>query len=157
MSDIKYRKATSKDVTAISLLWAEHFDYHSSIDPVYKRKKTSEKDIAKFLVKAVENGDFFIEVVEDNKNIVGFIWCEINKKPPCYENRLYGFVNDIAVTKDFRGKGIAKELLKLSIPWFKTKKIKDIETRVLITNPLASKFWSSSGFKPFVNIMRYKL
>jgi ribosomal protein S18 acetylase RimI-like enzyme len=157
MSEIKYRKANSKDATAISLLWAEFFDYHFSVDPLYQRKKDSEKDIADLLIKAVDDENKFICVAECNESVIGYIWCEIDKKLPCFENRLYGLVSDIAVNKKYRGKGIAKSLLKNGLDWFKTKDIKHIEARVLLANPLATKFWTSSGFKPFIKIFRYKL
>lgn len=156
MSDIKYRKASENDATAISLLWAEEFDYHSSLDPLYKRNEESEKGIAEFIAKAVNDEDTFIYIAKLNDTIVGFVWCEIDKKPPCFTNRSYGIVSDIAVAKEQRGKGIAKELLKQALEWFKSKSISHIETRVLQSNPLATKFWQSSGFKPYLEILRYK-
>jgi len=157
MSDIIFRRAGERDATAISLLWAEYFDYHCSLDPLYKRNKDSDKGIAEFLVKAVKDNDTFIFVAEYDEKIVGYIWCEIDKKPPCFENRFFGLVSDIAVTKEQRGKGIAKELLKRGMEWFKIKNITHVEARVLQSNPLATKFWQSSGFEPFVEILRYKL
>ena len=157
MSDVKYRKAGERDATAISLLWAEYFDYHFSLDPWYKRHKDSDKDIATFLAKAAKDNDTLIYVAEYNEKVVGYIWCEIDRKPPCFENRLYGFVSDIAVTKEQRGKGVAKELLNKSMEWFKKKNITHVEARVLKSNPLATKFWQSSGFESFVEILRYKL
>jgi ribosomal protein S18 acetylase RimI-like enzyme len=153
---MKYKKASGKDATAISLLWAEEFDYHTSLEPLYKRNKNSEKNIADFLVKAVQNKDIFICVATHNNQVVGFVWCEIDKKPPCFTNRSYGIINDIAVTEEQRGKGIAKELLKQGLEWFKNKNISHIETRVLQSNPLATKFWQSSGFEPYLEILRYK-
>ena len=157
MSEIKYRKAISKDANAISLLWAEFFDYHFSVDPLYQRKKDSEKEIAELLLKAVDDENKFICVAKYNESLIGYIWCEIDKKPSCYENRFYGLVSDIAVTKKYRDQGIAKSLLKNGLDWFKTKNIKHVEARVLLANPLATKFWTSSGFEPFIEIFRYKL
>ena len=157
MSEIKYRKANSKDANAISLLWAEFFDYHFSVDPLYQRKKDSEKDIAELLLKAVDDENKFICVAKYNESLIGYIWCEIDKKPSCYEKRFYGLVSDIAVTKKYRDQGIAKSLLKNGLDWFKTKNIKHVEARVLLANPLATKFWTSSGFEPFIEIFRYKL
>ncbi len=157
MTEINYKKATKKDATAISLLWAEHFDYHSSVDPLYKRIKDSEKNLAEFLTKAVSDIDSFIGIAKNNNTLVGFIWCEIDKKPPCFVDRLYGVITDIAVTKEYRRKGIAQELLKQGIEWFESKEIKHIETRILQSNPLASKFWHSSGFEPFMNILCYRI
>ena len=157
MPDIKYRNANEKDATAISLLWGEYFDYHFSLDPSYKRNNDSEKDIAEFLVKAVKDENIFIYLAEHDNKVVGYIWCEIDKKPPCFQNRLYGLVSDIAVTKEQRGKGIAKKLLKQGMEWFKTKNISHVEARVLQSNPLATKFWQASGFDPFVQILRHKL
>jgi len=112
MSEIKYRKANSKDATAISLLWAEFFDYHFSVDPLYQRRKDSEKDIAELLLKAVDDENKFICVAECNESLIGYIWCEIDKKPSRFQNRFYGLVSDIAVSEKYRGKGIAKSLLK---------------------------------------------
>lgn len=159
-----YRKATAQDATAISQLWAELFDYHFSLDPLYKRNKDSEKGIQDFLAKAVDDENIFISVAEiptatptsPTTKIIGYIWCEIDKKPPCFENRFYGLVSDIAVTKEHRGKGIAQELLKQGLNWFEEKEIKHVEARVLNSNPLATKFWAKSGFEPFVNILRHK-
>lgn len=156
MSVVKYRKAGERDVTAISLLWAEYFDYHFSLDTLYKRHKDSDKDIAEFLAKAVKDNDTFIYVAEYNEKVIGYVWCEINKKPPCFVDRFYGFVSDIAVTEEQRGQGVAKELLNKGMEWFKKKNITHVEARVLKFNHLATKFWQSSGFEPFVEILRYK-
>jgi ribosomal protein S18 acetylase RimI-like enzyme len=157
MINITYRKATAKDAEAVSLLWAEYFDFHHNLDKAYKRKKSSEKDIANYLVKTVKQSDNFIYVAEDKKKLVGFIWAEILSKPPHFELRSFGQVSDIAVTQSYRHRGIAQQLLRKAMEWFRTKKIKHVEARVLLANPLSSGFWTNTGFEPFVQIVRQKI
>lgn len=157
MQKIIYRKAEEKDVDAIAELWIEYFDHHFSVDPAYKRKPDSEKDFTEFLVRAITDDSFCLYVAKHEEGTVGYICCEIDKKPPCFEIRSYGLVSDLAVTEKYRKQGVAKELLKHGVEWFKTKDVQHVEARVLLSNPQAAKFWQSSGFEPFVNILRLKL
>jgi GNAT superfamily N-acetyltransferase len=148
-SEIIIRNAEDMDIPRIIELWKEHLDYHAKYDSFFERAEGSETGFQKYLTDNLANIGLYI--AEINSKIVGFILLEIEIRPPCFVNRNFGMISDIAVTKEFRFRTIGKQLLKHALPWFKERNINRIETRILVANPSATAFWSSAGFNLYMN------
>ena len=152
---LNYRRAKPEDSRSIAKLWSEYFDHHTSYDESYKRTATSEEEIDRYFAKAVNDSNTFLFIAENDSHIVGFILAEISKKPPCFVDRKYGFISDIAVTQDYRGRGIGKNLLRFAVDWFKSEKINAIETKVLMSNKSSTSFWNKTAFLPTIQIYKF--
>ena len=143
------RAATSSDLANVVTLWQEHQEYHSQFDPYFERSMDANLGFLKYLRDNLEEIGLF--VAEIDNRLVGFILAGTARRPPCFAFRDYGMIDDLAVTADWRGKGIGQQLLARATTWFTEKGIRRIETRILRSNPLATKFWQKAGFDPYMN------
>lgn len=145
---IDIRKAGPEDLAGVVELWVEHLDYHARCDPYFARAPGADEGFLKYLQESL--AEIGLLVAEDQDHLVGFILLEIASRPPCFVERRYGMVTDIAVTEAYRGHKIAAQLLAQGLAWFKAQGIRRVETRILDANPLASAFWKSAGFHPYL-------
>jgi ribosomal protein S18 acetylase RimI-like enzyme len=153
MNHITIRQATLSDIPKVVDLWAEHVDFHAAYDAHFTRKQNSEEVFSNYLREQIDNPGLLLLVAESGAKIVGFLLAELGKYPPCFVQRDYVAISDIAVTKDFRRRGIGRQLLAEAMKWFASKGIDRIETRVATTNPLSTQFWRQMGFSPYIEIM----
>jgi len=148
---VTIRKATTKDVSAIVELWKELMDLHKAVEPFFSRSRTGHKAFADFIAKkrlASENA--YVCVAAAGKDIVGYCMANIEKYPPVLQIKEAGRIENLAVTKKWRNKGIGQRLLKKVRKWFSEKGVCRIEVRVSIANKSATRFWAKMGFKPYL-------
>lgn len=82
-------------------------------------------------------------VCEANGKIVGFSRCEGNQLKRMFHKVEFG----VCILKDFWGYGIGTNLLKETIRWADTNKIKKITLNVLETNQKAIMLYKNYGFE----------
>lgn len=145
---VTIKNATSNELPDVVALWEEHLAYHAACDAYFAKSPDAALDFLKFLEDQLAELGLFVAEVDGRR--VGFILGEIAHRPPCFAERVYGMIDDLAVTADWRGQGVGQELLKRMLAWFQEKGIHRIETRVLMSNPLASKFWEQAGFGAYM-------
>jgi ribosomal protein S18 acetylase RimI-like enzyme len=139
--------ATEADIPELVDLWVEFFDYHRDVDPYYTRSEDARKHIEKRFREKIEDGDSrVLAAVEDGK-VLGYSLFWIAEGSTFIRQRRYGFISDLAVTSDHRGRGIGDSLLERTLAWFETKKIERIIINVLVGNPKAIRFWERHGFE----------
>lgn len=88
--------------------------------------------------ESMKNGNTFIGIREKGK-LSGYL--------SLYEALDEGYINNIAVLKDFRRQGIGKALLKEIINYAVLKKLSFISLEVRVSNTPAKNLYSSFGFK----------
>ena len=145
---ITIRQAVQADLPNVVSLWQEHQEYHAGIDPHFERAENANAGFLKFLQENLEEIGLF--VAEADEKLVGFVLAEVATRPPCFAQREYGMIDDLAVTEARRGRGIGQRLVKQAMAWFEEKSIKRVETRVVMANELASRFWKEAGFEPYI-------
>lgn len=59
----------------------------------------------------------------------------------------YGFIEDLVLLPEFRGKGLTKELIDASIKWSKSKGLKGISLETSSDNLVAVKTYIKNGFE----------
>ena len=153
-STVTIRAATRSDLPELIALWQEHQEFHAQCDPYFERSSNPNPGFLNFLQEDLDNLGLFVAQVETK--IVGFILGEIASRPPCFASIDYGIIDDLAVTAEWRRKGIGKLLVEKGMNWFTEKGIHRIEARVLMSNSLASNFWHNAGFDPYMETV-YKV
>lgn len=159
---MKIRKATLKDVGQIAVVFK---DYETAsvgyISKKYqylrKKKGPLNQKIRLAIIKDIKHKHSRFLVMEDNDKIVGYIFGTIkNDKHPLFNPPKTGELDTIAVLKSYRGRGIASQLWKELLAWFKREKCKFITLSVNYNNP-AQEIYQNWGFEIFYLRMIRKL
>lgn len=151
---MKIRAAKIQDIEKIIPIFLDYEraseDYLSN---KYKSLRNKKKPLKKYIKKAFErdikqkNSKFL--VLETDNNIVGYIFGEIRDDThPLFKRPKTGEFNDLAVLKEYQGKGIASKLWKELEKWFIQKNCEMISLSVNINNP-AQEIYTKWGFEKF--------
>ena len=140
-------EATASHVPELYELWTEFFDYHRDIDPYYTRSEDAQEHIEKRFREKIEGEDSQVLVAVEGEKVLGYSLSWIAEGSPFVRQRRYGFISDLAVASDRRGRGIGDSLLEATLAWFETRKTKRIVINVLMGNPKAIRFWKRHGFE----------
>lgn len=119
---MKIRKFEKEDAPYIAKIEQECFS-----DPWSERSIISE----------AESGSLFF--VAEEQTITGYISCKLLLDE--------GYINNIAITKDYRNKGIGKMLLKTLIRAAENKKASFLTLEVRKSNTPAISLYKSLGFQ----------
>jgi RimJ/RimL family protein N-acetyltransferase len=90
----------------------------------------------------------FIVAENEKKELVGFASGSITSIPKTRAPKI-GILISVFVKKEYRGKEIGKQFFKAMLQWFKSKKVKYIETSVDAQNKNSVKLWKKFGFHDY--------
>jgi ribosomal protein S18 acetylase RimI-like enzyme len=144
------RKAVREDIPTILELWKELMDFNKKYDRIFSRSATGHEGFAKLLTGHISSDTSCVFVAEAGKDIIGYCLAIIEKYPPFFESKGRGLVQNVAVTQQYRRRGIGKQLLKKTQSWFSKKGVQRVEAYVAKTNKISKGFWAKMGFTPFV-------
>jgi len=144
---MKIRKATSKDIEKINEIGLEGlFQEHALQNPKNKKKiKKGVNEDFEFHKRTIrknlqDNKQCWI-VVEEKGTIIGFGSTYIKKDR--------GIIESVYVAKEFQRKGYGMKIIKHLVSWLKSKKVKHIESNLLVKNTPSIKLHEKIGFKPY--------
>ncbi len=130
---MKIRNATSKDKRGISELYYKLYP----IEEKERKEKGLLVPIQKSKLKSI------LLVAEENKKVIGFIWGHFI----VYGFFKYGTIDELFCEKEFRNKGVGKELIKIIIKKFKNLNAKIVLVGTEKENKEAINLYQKSGFK----------
>jgi len=144
------RKASEKDIGRINEIckdgiFQEWTIQHSGKDEK-KIKEDAENDFnfhKKTIKKNLKDKKQYWIVLEEKEGIIGVGSAYLKGKDK-------GIVESIYVAKAFQGKGYGKIILENLISWIKSKKVKHVESNVLIRNEPSIKLHEKFGFEPYI-------
>ena len=136
------RKASFKDTNEIndmltSLIQDEREKYNNNINENYKVKD--------FYEKFIDNEDKIIFVAKENNIILGYVYGFVQDSGSLY-NKKVAQLDALFVKEEYRGKGIAKRLMKEFINWAEEKGVTYIELSVCKDNTNAISLYENEGF-----------
>ena len=140
------RPARHNDMNDLVQLWTEFMDFHTALDPDFKRSSDGARNWVNYITPKLAEDGFQVFVAESNELLVGYVIASIMEYPPITSVRQYGFISDIAVTGEFRRRGIARQLFQTAENWLISTGIKRIELKVDVGNETSRGFWTSVGF-----------
>lgn len=128
-----YREFESKDLTAIRNLLENDLGYRCEIDSLQKR-----------IDEMMLRGNYKIFVACDGDDVVGFIGCVTYL---AFELDNEGMkIIALAVSKDYRGKGIGSKLIKTAEDWAKINDISVILVNSGLQREKAHIFYENKGY-----------
>jgi len=151
---IEIIKAEEQHVSDISRLWLEFMRFHQDIDPIFTPRDGAvpgfEEEMVRRLMKS-ENG--LVMVALDGERVVGYSLSEIHEPMKGFKLEEFGYVHHIAITADYRQKGIGENMFDEILKWFRSKGIDRVELEVTARNQVAYSFWKKHGFTDYAHTL----
>ena len=138
--DFKIRKASKKDLSQYMLLRIPSIEEYWSITG--KNSTYDPKSFETEFDEVLASNQRMILVVEKDKKLVGYLLGEEIKNP----FKHFGYIDDIFVSKDFRGNGLGAALLKEFMNLLRLEGIKKFRLGVSIKNKVALEIYQRLGF-----------
>ena len=140
------REAMPSDVPGLQALWIEFMDYHSHLDPAYTRSEEAVTNWVTYVNSKFEDESSALFVAIDVGSLVGYAGAVVREYPPVWTVRKFGFIEEIAVTGDFRRHGIGRQLLAVAEEWLLAQGVKKIEVKIDTANTASQGLFRSQGF-----------
>ena len=141
------RNAKKGDEEGLAELFKQFWETHDRMDPLLKpAKKLNHLKSAKESIKEKKENRFFI-VAEIDGKVVGYKEFFIKEQDKFFKIKKYGYLDSTVVHKNYRKKGIAKQLTQKALKILKKRRIKYIKSNVYLKNKVALKSWKKLGFK----------
>jgi len=153
----KLRPAEQEDIPIIAAIWMELMHHHAQFHVSLKPSKGAEAAFRGHLKTCLADENRRIIVAEDKGDVVGYAMARIDQRPPIYDETVFGFITDVAVTKSRRREGIGSALAMELYQWFTSRQVKTVEAYVQNANSMAMDFWRKQGFISWVTTIRRTL
>lgn len=113
--------------------------YHYNLNGPYKERflRINEVNFEEFMKKK-KKSITYVAIIQDT--IIGFTSAYIN-------NHNEGFVEDLFISEEYRGKTIGTKLFTELLNWLQENKAETVDVHVSIGNENAMKFYEKRGFK----------
>ena len=128
-----YRKYESGDISAIRDILENDLGYNCELDSLKKR-----------VDEMMKRGNYQIFVAEDDNKVVGYIGC-VNYLAFELENEGMKIIA-LAVSKEYRRKGIGTQLLKTAEQWAKENNVEVVLLNSGLPREKAHTFYESQGY-----------
>ena len=152
---MKIMAATKKDEDIIFNLFSEFMSMHFKTDPVLFKPPIKNDLFYEFLDGALnnDNENLFIGYLGDVP--IGYIHIFIDqlKGNLFFNSRDRIYIQQVMITKQYRGNGYGKALINYIIEIAKKYKIERIELDTLSFNKESIKFYKNLGFENFMEKM----
>lgn len=147
---IKIRDATEKDLRGVVKLWEMLVEHHRSHSDNFRLARDGKRKWEKYLRERFEEISTKLIVAEEEGELVGFMLCLMQPQEPVFAEKAIGLISDAYVRREWRKKGVTKEMLRVALRWFSKNKLKTVEVSVAAANLEGRTAWAQLGFKPFV-------
>lgn len=136
-------KATETDIKFIATRAAESAS-EGAQQPLSAEKANSMFD------SIVNKGGFYLVYRNADSSIAG--WILLGENTDYFSDKKFGFIYDVYVLPEYRGRGISKVLIKEGISTLKTLGYEEVRLNVFATN-YAKEIYKKVGFKDLNSIM----
>jgi len=102
----------------------------------------------------IRAGDGIILIASFDDKAVGFIDAHLKERPPIFKQRVQGYIANVFVLPEVRGKGIGRKLVEGAIVWLRDQGALDVELSVAERNESGRSFWQNLGFRDIRIVMR---
>ncbi|MGJ3221026.1 GNAT family N-acetyltransferase [Geobacillus thermoleovorans] len=111
--------------------------------------KPSEEKVKQLIEPLLQKGSYYLIATEGN-HLIG--WILIGASQDLLTGKRYGFIYELFVLEEFRGKGMARKLIETGIEHLKQDGYSEVRLRVYAGNQ-AMKLYETLGFKHHTIIM----
>jgi len=122
--------------------------HHRNLPNIFKNNPPPARS-PEYLFSIIDDDNKDIIVAESENKLLGFVVIHKKFTPDITVlfDREYAVIDNIAVDKEYRRKGIGKALMKKAHKWARKKGITKIELNVFEFNKNALQFYKNLGYK----------
>lgn len=144
------RKAIPRDLKDIlrlnsDLFKKEYREFDKSLDLKWTYSKVGKKYFKNRIIKK----DGFVEVIENNRKIIGYLCGGISRRLSFRKEGKYAELENMLIEKKFRGKGLGIKITKDFLKWCKRNKIDYVSVMASAKNENTLQFYRKQGFKDY--------
>lgn len=143
---LKVEKLTKSHIEYLYPIIKEYKDAHSDLN---FRTEYLENFI-QIINELLDNDEKMAYIAKYEGKVVGLIIGIIESNSRLELPNEIGYIGLLTVLKEYRRKGIGKELVDKLKEWFKEKKITEIELFTTINNEESRRFWDKNGYKVYL-------
>ena len=158
------RKARPSDLPAVVSLWKELSKHHAVfardnriLRPHLSRRPDAAQNFARWARSYIGSKNGVVHLAEIGATPAGYSLIFIKRNPPVSKIAKIGYVSDLLVKMEFRGRGVSSALKNEAMKWFRQKGVKYVSLNVLADNRVPQSIYRKWGFFPFVLEMRKNL
>ncbi|OGG26621.1 hypothetical protein A2960_00420 [Candidatus Gottesmanbacteria bacterium RIFCSPLOWO2_01_FULL_39_12b] len=149
------RLAQHQDIPKIVSLGKNLFELHHGFDnDYYALEDNFEEFFSDWVRQQLSFSNNILLVAQENNEIVGFISGFIKSLYPWFRVKNVGHIAFLAVSQNYRRKGVGKKLEIELTNRFHAKNIRYIEVYVEEKNTIAQFAWNNYGFGSFKKFLR---
>jgi ribosomal protein S18 acetylase RimI-like enzyme len=140
------RPAKAAELSIVEPLWVALYKHQKDHGMLLEVSPGSFEDWAASM--KITLGRFSCLLVADfHGELIGFLAGSVKTLPPCFGGFPVGFISEVYVSEEHRGKNIGHSLMSLAAQWFAAQSVHRIELQVLLDNSGARKFYRDLGWK----------
>ncbi|MBN1992148.1 MAG: GNAT family N-acetyltransferase, partial [Anaerolineae bacterium] len=117
---VTIRELQKKDLPQVKTIFREFVQYHQHRDHIFEKISAADKMWGQYVYEShLQDVHCKVLVAELEGSIVGYCMGRIVEKPPIYQAKLIGQVDNIAVKEGYKRQGIGEKLFAAMKVWFK--------------------------------------
>ena len=149
------RPATKDDLHGLIRIFAEENGFHAAMVPEFI-KATDHLLTGDELTEMLDHPEQHLLVADSEGNIIGaaLVSVDASDPEPWIQPRRFGYIEEVVVSEEYRGRGIGKRLLESINHWAKQQGLEEIELHVWQRNHRATAFYESLGYEITRHTMR---
>jgi ribosomal protein S18 acetylase RimI-like enzyme len=132
-------------------------DYHVPFDPAYARSDDAADNWVKYVKSRLSDDSCRLFVAETAGLVVGYVGAVVKEYPPVFEVLKYGFIEEIAVTREYRQQGIGRQLAEAAISWLKSTGVTELNVKIDVANEASMALFRGRGFEARSQTLTRKL
>ncbi|MBE9197965.1 MULTISPECIES: GNAT family N-acetyltransferase [unclassified Nodularia (in: cyanobacteria)] len=142
------RSAILDDVPAVLVMLAKTCALHETWDAAkYGLRSHPEQYYEKWLTRLLHKERSVFLVAEDEDKLVAFLVATVEPEISIYSLQEFAFIHDLWVEPEYRRKGIAPQIIKLTVERFQQMGVKQIRLDTVAANDSARELFKSCGFR----------
>jgi ribosomal protein S18 acetylase RimI-like enzyme len=156
---ISIRKALSSDLEALIPLIEALDAHHVAIMPENFKAFDGPTRPVDLLEKKVASPDNALFIALDGDNVVGFVDIQKSANPPypMFVQKDFALLDNLYVTPEFRGTGLAHTLFEKAKEWAKEQRFASVQLKVYNKNKGAIRFYEKEGLIPLSTTFEIEL
>jgi ribosomal protein S18 acetylase RimI-like enzyme len=156
ISDVLIREASAADLPELGELWRHLQRTNAAYEPRLTPSAGSVRWFIDYLQEQIGTRGVAVLIAEVEGVVVGYTFGQILRRPTLQSGDC-GYVADLCVREEYRGRGIGRRLYEHLRAWFLSRGVGAIEVQVIRANPASQTFWRKMGFNDFLRTLRNDL